>query len=172
MDLGNVLVIGFILYAVLSQLTRARRQEEAPSEPTEPPAEAPDWGDLGDLLEGLGFPRPSGTSRTPQEPPGEQDAYAEEAAVPATTEPRKVAEARPHDGVPRPPERIGQGRAVIDVSAPAETAPAALGASDADGRSKGASRGGLLIPRLERYSEMERAVLYAEILSAPKALRD
>ncbi|MEE9575906.1 MAG: hypothetical protein V3W35_00740 [Gemmatimonadota bacterium] len=156
MDLFDLLIIGAVIYAMLRGMARAGGKAGAPREPEEPPLEAREWSeDMGDLLEGLGFPRPSGPSRIPQAPPGQQDVHAEEAAGLATAEARE------------PRERIERGRALADIAAIAEAA-----ARKRARPPEGTSRAGSLLPRLDRYSELERAILYAEILAPPKALRE
>lgn len=178
MDLFDLLIIGAVIYAMLRGMARAGGKARAPREAEEPPLEAREWSeDMGDLLEGLGFPRPSGPSRIPQAPPGQQDVHTEEAAGLATAEARE------------PRERIERGRALADIAAIAEaaarkrarlpdparrevTVPGPIAESEPDRRAEGTSRAGSLLPQLDRYSEMERAILYAEILAPPKALRE
>ena len=138
MDLFDLLIIGFVIYAVLRGMARVGRQAGAPREPAEPP------------LEGLGFPRPSGPSRIPQAPPGQQDVHAEEAAGLVTAEAREPVESRRRE----------------------VTTPGPIAESEPDRRAEGTSRAGSLLPQLDRYSELERAILYAEILAPPKALRE
>lgn len=57
MELFDLLFVGFVIFAIMRQLTRAGRQEGAPREPGEPPLEVPDLSnDMGDMLERMGFP--------------------------------------------------------------------------------------------------------------------
>jgi hypothetical protein len=190
MDLFDLLIIGAVIYAMLRGMARAGRKAGAPQEPEEPPLEAREWSeDMGDVLEGLGFPRPSGPSRIPQAPPGQQDVHTEEAAGLATAEARKPVEARRPARVREPQERIERGKALADIAAIAEaaarkrarapdrarrevTAPGPSADLKPARPPKGTSRAGSLLPQLDRYSELERAILYAEILAPPKALRD
>jgi hypothetical protein len=118
------------------------------------------------VLEGLGFPRPSGPSRIPQAPPGQQDVHTEEAAGLATAEAR---------------EPVERGRALADIAALAEPAarkrarPLDVARREVTAparKAEGTSRAGSRLPRLAGYSELERAIVYAEILAPPKALRD
>ncbi len=202
MDLFDLLIVGAVIYALLRGVARAGRKAGAPREPAEPPLEAREWSeDIGDLLEGVGFPRPSGPSRIPQAPPGQQrappgqqDVRTEAAAGLASAEAREPVESRRQARVrePRqrePRERIERGRALADIAALAEaaarkrarqpdvarrevTAPGPAAASEPDRRAEGTLRAGSLLPQLDRYSELERAILYAEILAPPKALRE
>ncbi len=193
MDLFDLLIIGAVIYAMLRGMARAGGKAGAPQKPEEPPLEAREWSeDMGDLLEGLGFPRPSGPSRIPQAPPGQQDVRTEEAAGLATAEAREPVESRwrVREREPwEPPERIERGRALADIAVLAEAAArqrarhpdaarrevAASGPiaeSEPDRRAEGPSRAGSFRPRLDRYAELERAILYAEILAPPKALRE
>ncbi len=202
MDLFDLLIVGAVIYAMLRGMARAGGKAGAPQKPEEPPLEAREWSeDMGDLLEGLGFPRPSGPSRIPQAPPGQQDVRTEEAAGLATAEAREPVESRwrvrereprePQEriGAWEPPERIERGRALADIAVLAEAAArqrarhpdaarrevAASGPiaeSEPDRRAEGPSRARSLLPRLAGYSELERAILYAEILAPPKALRE
>ena len=172
MDLFDILIIGAVIYAMLRGMARAGGKAGAPREPEEPPLEAREWSeDMGDLLEGLGFPRPSGSSRIPQAPPGQQEVHTEAAAGLATAE----AEQR------EPVERIERGRALADIAALAEAAArkrarhrdvARREVTAPARKAEGTSRAGSFLPRLDRYSELERAILYAEILAPPKALRE
>ena len=191
MELFDLLFVGFVIFAIMRQLTRAGRQEGAPREPGEPPLEVPDLSnDMGDMLERMGFPRPSGPSRIPQAPPGRHDGYTEEeVAGSATPEPTGAVESRRRVGVREPRERIERGGPLADIAALAEaearkrvrdpdltrqegTAPGPIAESERDRRGEGTSRAGSLLPQLDRYSELERAILYAEILGSPKALRE
>jgi len=190
MDLFDLLIIGAVIYAMLRGMARAGGKARAPREAEEPPLEAREWSeDMGDLLEGLGFPGPSGPSRIPQAPPGQQDVHTEEAAELATAEPLEPVEVRRRAGAREPRERIERGRALADIAAIAEaaarkrarlpdparrevTVPGPIAESEPDRRAEGTSRAGSLLPQLDRYSEMERAILYAEILAPPKALRE
>ena len=170
MDLFDLLIIGAVIYAILRGMARAGRKAGAPREPEEPPLEAREWSeDMGDVLEGLGFPQPSGPSRIPQAPPGQQDVYTEEAAGLATAEslePREPVErARPLADIAALAEAAARKRARAPDRARREpTAPAR--------KAEGTSRAGSRLPRLAGYSELERAIVYAEILAPPKALRD
>lgn len=167
MDLFDLLIIGAVIYAMLRGMARAGRKAGAPQEPEEPPLEAREWSeDMGDVLEGLGFPRPSGPSQIPQAPAGPQDVPTEEAAGLATAEPR---------------EPVERGRALADIAALAEPAarkrarPLDVARREATAparKAEGTSRAGSRLPRLAGYSELERAIVYAEILAPPKALRD
>lgn len=188
MDLFDLLIIGFVIYAMLRGMARAGGKAGAPQEREEAPLEAREWSeDMGGLLKGLGFPRPSGPSRIPQAPPGQQEVHTEEAAGLATAEAREPrervgawetglataearepVEARRQATVQEPPERIERGRALADIPALAEAA-ARKRARPPEGASRAA---GSLLPRLDRFSELERAILYAEILAPPKALRE
>ncbi len=196
MDLFDLLIVGAVIYAMLRGMARAGRRAGAPREPEEPPLEAREWSeDIGGLLEGLGLPRPSGPSRIPQAPPGQQDVHTEEAAGLATAEAREPVESRRRVAVrePREPrelqERIERGRPLADIAALAEAAarqrarhpdaarrevaaPGPIAKSEPDRRAEGPSRARSLLPRLAGYSELERAILYAEILAPPKALRE
>ncbi len=170
MDLFDLLIIGAVIYAMLRGMARAGRKAGAPQEPEEPPLEAREWSeDMGDVLEGLGFPRPSGPSRIPQAPPGQQDVHTEEAAGLATAESLE------------PREPVERGRALADIAVLAEAAArkrarpldVARREVTAPGRkAEGTSRTRSLLPRLAGYSELERAILSAEILAPPKALRE
>ncbi len=167
MDLFDLLIIGAVIYAMLRGMARAGRKAGAPREPEEPPLEAREWSeDMGDVLEGLGFPRPSGPSQIPQAPPGQQDVHTEETAGLATAEAR---------------EPVERGRALADIAALAEPAarkrarPLDVARREVTAparKAEGTSRAGSRLPRLAGYSELERAIVYAEILAPPKALRD
>jgi hypothetical protein len=167
MDLFDLLIIGAVIYAMLRGMARAGRKAGAPQEPEEPPLEAREWSeDMGDVLEGLGFPRPSGPSQIPQAPAGPQDVPTEEAAGLATAEAR---------------EPVKRGRALADIAALAEPAarkrarPLDVARREVTAparKAEGTSRAGSRLPRLAGYSELERAIVYAEILAPPKALRD
>ncbi len=190
MDFFDLLIIGFVIYAMLRGMARAGGKAGAPQEREEAPLEAREWSeDMGGLLEGLGFPRPSGPSRIPQAPPGQQEVHTEEAAGLATAEAREPVEARRQATVRGPRERIERGKALADIAALAEaaarkrarppdlarrvvTAPGPIAESEPDRRAEGPSRAGSLLPRLAGYSELERAIVYAEILAPPKALRE
>jgi len=187
MDLFDLLIIGAVIYAMLRGMARAGRKAGAPQEPEEPPLEAREWSeDMGDVLEGLGFPRPSGPSQIPQAPAGPQDVPTEEAAGLATAEAREPVEARrparerePREREPREP--VERGRALADIAALAEPAarkrarPLDVARREVTAparKAEGTSRAGSRLPRLAGYSELERAIVYAEILAPPKALRD
>jgi len=190
MDLFDLLIIGAVIYAMLRGMARAGGKARAPREPEEPPLEAREWSeDMGDLLEGMGFPRPSGPSRIPQAPPGQQDVRTEEAAGLATADAREPVEAHLPAEPREPREVIERRRALADIAAVAEAAarkrarqpdiarrkvtePGPTAESEPVRRAEGTSRTGSLLPRLDRYSELERAILYAEILAPPKALRE
>jgi hypothetical protein len=182
MDLFDLLIIGAVIYAMLRGMARAGRKAGAPQEPEEPPLEAREWSeDMGDVLEGLGFPRPSGPSQIPQAPPGQQDVHTEEALGLATAEPREPVEARRPARAREPREPVERGRALADIAALAEAAArkrarpldVARREVTAPGRrAEGTSRAGSRLPRLAGYSELERAIVYAEILAPPKALRE
>ncbi len=177
MDLFDLLIIGAVIYAMLRGMARAGGKARAPREPEEPPLEAREWSeDMGDVLEGLGFPRASGPSRIPQAPPGQQDVPTEEAPGLATAEAREPVEARRpararelREREPREP--VERGRALADIAALAE-ATARKRARPPDRRAEGTARAGSRLPRLAGYSELERAIVYAEILAPPKALRE
>ncbi len=197
MDLFDLLIIGAVIYAILRGMARAGRKAGAPREPEEPPLEAREWSeDMGDVLEGLGFPRPSGPSRIPQAPPGQQDVHTEETAGLATAEPQEPRErvggweaGLVRTEVRESRERIERGKALADIAAIAEaaarkrarapdrarrevTAPGPSADLKPARPPKGTSRAGSRLPRLAGYSELERAIVYAEILAPPKALRD
>ncbi len=182
MDLFDLLIIGAVIYAMLRGMARAGRKPGAPREPEEPPLEAREWSeDMGDVLEGLGFPRPSGPSQIPQAPAGPQDVPTEEAAGLAAAEAREPVEARRLARALEPREPVERGRALADIAAIAEAA-ARKRARPLDvarrkvtvpaRKAEGTSRAGSRLPRLAGYSELERAIVYAEILAPPKALRD
>lgn len=174
----DLLIIGFVLYATLRGMMGARRREtDRPGEGTEKPpvrtrAERKeiDWDEaIGDVLEGLGLPRPE--EARPDRPAETQETEWE---VPIEPEPRSaqpaddrtlleiagLAEAAAYRER-RPPAHPLAGRDEPDTPT-YETVPTTTS------HAREAAAPGL--KRLDEYSELERAILYAEILGPPKAL--
>ncbi len=194
----DLLIIGFVLYATLRGMMGARRRGDGePDQPRKPPVRQRaerkeiDWDEaIGDVLEGLGIPRPE--EARPDRPVETQGADLEVRDVggglPVEDEP--IVHRRPRrPSKPPRPVRPAEDRTLIEIAALAEAAtqrrearqPSAgprprvdptlppgedLGATS---RRTGTPAG---LKKLEDYSELERAVLYAEILGPPKALNE
>lgn len=154
-----------------------------------------DWDEaIGDVLEGLGLPRPDAPRPEPRPEAGPDELEASDVSegrrIGPERRPEPVVLRRPSSpGEPRPRPVKPEDRTLIEIAGLAEAAtrrrertvhaasmPSAPPdgipvSSEEDDEMKAARRPRSTgLERLEDYSELERAILYAEILGPPKAL--